>query len=121
MLPPVPFAPPLPLVPMPPEPTDAAWPPPDPDTGEQPDAQASDIPLDAHDHTDQSPDADVPIDAYAALALERNIPELAITDHVDFAPGAPAYGRCGSWVLAEMKNGRCAASARSMKAPMFSA
>jgi histidinol-phosphatase (PHP family) len=69
-----------------------AWPPPDPITGEQPDAQARDIPLDAHVHTDQSPDADVPIDVYAALALERNIPELAITDHVDFAPGAPAYG-----------------------------
>jgi histidinol-phosphatase (PHP family) len=61
-------------------------------TGEQPDAQARDIPLDAHLHTDQSPDADVPVDVYAALALERNIPELAITDHVDFAPGAPAYG-----------------------------
>lgn len=69
-----------------------AWPPADPLTGEQPDAQARDIPLDSHLHTDQSPDADVPIDAYAALALERNIPELAITDHVDFAPGAPAYG-----------------------------
>jgi len=69
-----------------------AWPPPDRVSGEQPDAQARDIPLDAHVHTDQSPDADVPIDVYAALALERNIPELAITDHVDFAPGAPAYG-----------------------------
>jgi histidinol-phosphatase (PHP family) len=68
------------------------WPPPDPVTGEQPDAQARDIPLDAHLHTDQSPDADVPVDVYAALALERNVPELAITDHVDFAPGAPAYG-----------------------------
>lgn len=69
-----------------------AWPPPDPVTGEQPDAQARDLPLDSHLHTDQSPDADVPIDVYAALAKERNIPELAITDHVDFAPGAPAYG-----------------------------
>jgi histidinol-phosphatase (PHP family) len=68
------------------------WPPADPVSGEQPDAQARDLPLDAHLHTDQSPDADVPIDVYAALALERNIPELAITDHVDFVPGAPAYG-----------------------------
>ncbi len=69
-----------------------AWPPADPVTGLQPDAQARDLPLDAHVHTDQSPDADVPIDVYAALALERGIAELAITDHVDFAPGTPAYG-----------------------------
>jgi len=69
-----------------------SWPPVDPVTGERPDAQARDIPLDSHLHTDQSPDADVPIDVYAALALERNIPELAVTDHVDFAPGTPAYG-----------------------------
>ena len=53
--------------------------------------QARDLPLDAHLHTDLSPDSDVPIDAYAAQAVERGIAELAITDHVDFEPGAPAY------------------------------
>ncbi len=38
-----------------------------------------------------SPDSDVAIDVYAAAALERGIAELAITDHVDFEPGAPAF------------------------------
>jgi histidinol-phosphatase (PHP family) len=55
------------------------------------DRQARDLPLDAHLHTDLSPDSDVPIDVYAAAALERGIAELAITDHVDFEPGAPAF------------------------------
>ena len=55
------------------------------------DRQARDLPLDAHLHTDLSPDSDVPIDVYAAVALERGIAELAITDHVDFEPGAPAF------------------------------
>ena len=54
------------------------------------DRQARDLPLDAHLHTDLSPDSDVPIDAYAEQAVERGIAELAITDHVDFEPGAPA-------------------------------
>ena len=49
------------------------------------------LPLDAHVHTDQSPDSSVPIDVYAALAVERHIPEIAITDHVDFDPRDPAY------------------------------
>ncbi len=53
--------------------------------------QARDLPLDAHLHTDLSPDSDVPIDTYAAQAVERGIAELAITDHVDFEPGAPAF------------------------------
>ncbi len=51
-----------------------------------------DLPLDAHMHTDLSPDSNVPIDVYAAGALERGIAEIAITDHVDFEPGAPAFG-----------------------------
>jgi histidinol-phosphatase (PHP family) len=55
------------------------------------DRQARDLPLDAHLHTDLSPDSDVPIDVFAEQALERGISELAITDHVDFEPGAPAY------------------------------
>jgi histidinol-phosphatase (PHP family) len=51
-----------------------------------------DLPLDSHLHTVRSPDADAPLDAYAAMALERGIAELAITDHVDFDPTMPAYG-----------------------------
>jgi histidinol-phosphatase (PHP family) len=54
-------------------------------------AQATDLPLDSHLHTNLSPDSDVPIDLYAAQALQRGIAELAITDHVDFEPGAPAF------------------------------
>lgn len=53
--------------------------------------QASDLPLDSHLHTDLSPDSDVPIDVYAAQAVERGITEIAITDHVDFDPTYPAY------------------------------
>jgi histidinol-phosphatase (PHP family) len=56
------------------------------------DRQARDLPLDAHLHTDLSPDSAVPIDSYAAAALERGIAEIAITDHIDFEPGAPAFG-----------------------------
>jgi histidinol-phosphatase (PHP family) len=52
---------------------------------------ARDLPLDAHLHTDHSPDSAVPIDVYAALAVERGIPEICITDHVDFDPRDPAY------------------------------
>lgn len=55
------------------------------------DAGDRDLPLDAHLHTDQSPDSSVPIDVYAALAVERGIPEIAITDHVDFDPRDPAF------------------------------
>ncbi len=53
--------------------------------------QARDLPLDAHVHTDLSPDSLVPIDVYAALAVELGIAELAITDHVDFDPRDPAF------------------------------
>ena len=56
------------------------------------DRQPRDLPLDSHLHTNLSPDSDVLIDTYAAAALERGIAELAITDHVDFEPGAPAFG-----------------------------
>jgi histidinol-phosphatase (PHP family) len=56
-----------------------------------PGVQARDLPLDAHLHTNLSPDSNVRIDAYAAQAVERGIAELAITDHVDFEPGAPAF------------------------------
>ena len=57
----------------------------------EPVGQARDLPLDSHLHTDRSPDSAVPIDVYAALAVERGIAELAITDHVDFDPRDPAY------------------------------
>lgn len=53
--------------------------------------QARDLPLDGHLHTDLSPDSDVPIDAFAEQAVDRGIAEVAITDHVDFVPGAPAF------------------------------
>ena len=59
--------------------------------GEDLTAQGRDLPLDSHLHTNLSPDSDVPIDDYAAQAVARGIAELAITDHVDFAPGTPAY------------------------------
>jgi histidinol-phosphatase (PHP family) len=57
------------------------------------DTEVIDLPLDAHLHTDLSPDSDVPIDVYGALAAARGVAELAITDHVDFERGAPAYDR----------------------------
>ena len=57
----------------------------------EPVGQARDLPLDSHLHTDLSPDSDVPIDVFAAAAVERGIPEIAITDHVDFDPRYPAY------------------------------
>ncbi len=53
--------------------------------------QASNLPLDSHVHTDLSPDSDVPIDVYCADAVERGVAEIAITDHVDFDPRAPAF------------------------------
>jgi histidinol-phosphatase (PHP family) len=55
------------------------------------DRQARDLPLDAHVHTNLSPDSNVAIDDYAASALQLGIAEIAITDHVDFEPGAPAF------------------------------
>jgi len=55
-------------------------------------ARHGSLPLDAHMHTDLSPDSSVPIDTYAQAALDHGIAEIAITDHVDFEPGAPAFG-----------------------------
>jgi histidinol-phosphatase (PHP family) len=55
------------------------------------DPRARDLPLDAHMHTDQSSDSQVPIDLYGALAVERGIAELAITDHIDFDPRLPNF------------------------------
>jgi histidinol-phosphatase (PHP family) len=54
-------------------------------------ARATNLPLDSHLHTNLSPDSSVPIDAYAAQAVEQGIDEIAITDHVDFEPGTPAF------------------------------
>jgi histidinol-phosphatase (PHP family) len=51
-----------------------------------------DLPVDTHLHTIHSPDANAMLEAYCALAVERGIDELAITDHVDFDPTMPAYG-----------------------------
>ena len=50
-----------------------------------------DLPLDAHLHTNLSHDSDVPIDVHCASAVARGIPEIAITDHVDFDPRAPDH------------------------------
>jgi histidinol-phosphatase (PHP family) len=61
-----------------------------PETTPGPDVDR-DLPLDAHLHTNLSPDSAVPIDVYCALAVERGIPEIVITDHVDFDPRAPSY------------------------------
>ena len=55
------------------------------------DPRARDLPLDSHLHTDQSFDSQVPIDVYGALAAERGIAELAITDHIDFDPRWPNF------------------------------
>ena len=49
------------------------------------------LPLDGHLHTRRSHDSRASIDAYAALALEYGIAEIAITDHVDFDPVDPGY------------------------------
>jgi histidinol-phosphatase (PHP family) len=62
-----------------------------PGAGDEALEASRDLPLDAHLHTDQSPDSSVPIDVYAALAVERGIPEITITDHVDFDPRDPAF------------------------------
>jgi histidinol-phosphatase (PHP family) len=56
------------------------------------DRQGRDLPLDAHVHTRWSHDSDVELDDHARRAVDLGIAELAITDHVDFAPSAPGYG-----------------------------
>ena len=50
-----------------------------------------DLPLDAHLHTNLSPDSDVPIDVYCEAAVARGIPEIAITDHLDLDPRDRGY------------------------------
>ena len=62
-----------------------------PSPGTGPAGPSADLPLDAHLHTTRSPDANVPLETYARLAVEHRIAELAITDHVDFDPRGPAY------------------------------
>ena len=57
----------------------------------RPVAQARDFPIDTHMHTAFSPDSNVLLELYAAQAAEFGIREIAITDHVDFLPGAPGY------------------------------
>lgn len=51
-----------------------------------------DLPLDSHLHSRLSHDSDVPLDVYPALAVERGIAEIAITDHLDFDPRSPTSG-----------------------------
>ncbi len=63
----------------------------DPTADSELDPQATDLPLDAHLHTDRSTDSDVPIDDYGAAAVARRIAELAITDHIDFDPRGPNH------------------------------
>jgi len=55
--------------------------------------ESRNLPLDTHLHTILSPDTepDALLDAYCAVAIERGIAELAITDHVDFDPLDQAY------------------------------
>lgn len=53
--------------------------------------QAIDFPIDTHMHTAFSHDSHVLLELYAAQAAEYGIGEIAITDHIDFLPGAPAY------------------------------
>ena len=65
-----------------------------PEDGRRPPAQASDVPLDAHLHTELSPDSAVPLELYAAQAAERGVREIAITDHLellDHIPLRPAW------------------------------
>ena len=62
-----------------------------PNDAADPTAQARDLPLDAHLHTNLSPDSAVHLDSYASQAAERGIAEICITDHVDFEPGTPAF------------------------------
>ena len=42
--------------------------------------------LDVHLHTLLSPDSDVPLEVYPALAIALGMKRIAITDHLDFDP-----------------------------------
>jgi histidinol-phosphatase (PHP family) len=59
--------------------------------GSKSDRRGRSLPLDAHLHTSFSPDSDTSIETYARQAVELGVPEIAITDHVDFDSRAPAY------------------------------
>ncbi len=60
-------------------------------SGSSDDRRGRNLPFDSHLHTNLSPDSEVLIDVYARQAVELGIPEIAITDHVDFDHRAPAY------------------------------
>lgn len=45
-----------------------------------------DSPLDVHLHTLLSPDSEVPLNVYPALAIALGMPRIALTDHLDFDP-----------------------------------
>ncbi len=78
-----------------------------------------DLPLDAHLHTNLSPDSDVPIDIYCASAVARGIPEIAITDHVDFDPRDQAYAFAGvRRARAPGPGGRRAVGGRGLARPI---
>jgi len=66
------------------------------DPGAGGDRRGRRLPFDGHVHTSFSPDSEVAIDAYARQAVELGIREIAITDHVDLDPRAPAYA-CASF------------------------
>lgn len=57
-------------------------------------------PLDVHLHTLLSPDSEVPLDVYPALAIALGMPRIALTDHLDFDPrevGATLAPTSSAW------------------------
>lgn len=47
------------------------------------------LPLDVHMHTLLSPDSEVPLEVYPALAIALGMQRIALTDHLDFDPREP--------------------------------